>query len=48
MAVSILKTVPLTDEKIGADTKPPASAIIVPTFTLSPFWTTGLAGAPIC
>ena len=35
-------------ENIGADTKPPASAILVPTFTLSPFFTIGVAGAPIC
>ena len=27
-----MATVPLTDEKMGAETKPPASAIIVPTF----------------
>ena len=48
MALSILSTVPETEEKMGAETKPPASAIIVPTFTLSPRATTGLAGAPMC
>ena len=48
MALSTFVTVPETDENIGALTNPPASAIIVPTFTLSPLLTIGLAGAPMC
>ena len=46
--VSIFATFPLTDEWIAADTKPPGSAIFVPTFTTSPLATIGFAGAPIC
>ena len=41
-------TLPDTPEWMGADTKPPASAISWPTFTVSPALTTGLAGAPMC
>ena len=48
MALPTLSTVPETEECIGALTNPPASAIIVPTFTLSPFFTMGFAGAPMC
>ena len=36
-AEAIYTAVPDTEEKIFALTKPPASAIIVPTLTLSPF-----------
>ena len=45
---SIPFTVPDTDECIGAETNPPASAIFCPAFTWSPFCTIGTAGAPIC
>ena len=45
---SIAFTVPDTDEKTGAETNPPASAIIWPLKTLSPLFTIGLAGAPMC
>ena len=48
IASPTLMTVPEIEEKIFAETKPPASAIIVPTFTLSPSFTMALAGAPIC
>ena len=33
---------------MGTDTAPPGSAISVPTLTVSPTLTTGLAGAPMC
>ena len=33
---------------MGEDTKPPASAILVPTFTVSPGFTVGVAGRPMC
>ena len=45
---SIFVTVPLTGEDTFALTKPPAFASNCPTSTLSPFSTTGTAGAPIC
>ena len=45
---SIFLTVPDTDAWIGADTKPPASAIFCPFKTVSPTATIGVAGAPIC
>jgi UDP-N-acetylmuramoyl-L-alanyl-D-glutamate--2,6-diaminopimelate ligase len=41
-------TVPETLECTGALINPPASPMSVPTKTLSPFLTVGLAGAPIC
>ena len=47
-ALSILFTLPDTEEWMFADTKPPALASNVPTFTRSPFFTTACAGAPIC
>lgn len=41
-------TVPEMGVCIGAETNPPASATQSPRRTLSPFFTIGLAGAPIC
>ena len=46
--VSILVTVPETDECTLAETNPAALPISVPTFTLSPLATTASAGAPMC
>ena len=43
-----LLTLPLTLECTGALTNPPASPNKVPTFTMSPFFTTGCADAPMC
>ena len=48
VTLSILLTVPDTDENTAADTNPPASAIFVPTLTLSPRFTIATAGAPMC
>ena len=45
---SIPFTVPDTEENTGAETKPPASAIICPSSTRSPFFTMHFAGAPMC
>ena len=45
---STAATVPETLEWILAETKPPASPILVPTNTSSPFLTRALAGAPMC
>ena len=45
---SIAFTVPETELIMLADTKPSASAMICPASTLSPFWTSGFAGFPIC
>ena len=39
---------PETLEWMGAETKPPASAMSWPTLTLSRILTTGFAGAPMC
>ena len=45
---STAATVPETLEWMLAETKPPASPILVPTNTSSPFLTRALAGAPMC
>ena len=45
---STAATVPETLEWMFAETKPPASPILVPTNTSSPFFTSALAGAPMC
>ena len=45
---STAATVPETLEWILAETKPPASPILVPTNTSSPFFTRAFAGAPMC
>jgi len=45
---STAATVPETLEWIFAETKPPASPILVPTNTSSPFLTRAFAGAPMC
>ena len=41
-------TLPETPEWIAAETNPPASATGWPTFTRSPAFTRGFAGAPMC
>ena len=46
--LSIFETVPDTGECMLDDTNPLASAMRVPTFTVSPFLTMQLAGAPMC
>src|SRR5574344_2351236 len=45
---SIERTVPETEEWTGAETNPFGFAISCPTFTLSPGFTIGSAGAPRC
>ncbi len=48
MTLRISATVPETEACMGALTYPSLSPTICPRYTWSPFFTTGLQGAPIC